>query len=81
MISITCNWFETAVVIIFTFKCHKNLIITIYLFIYLFTSNTVVNVTSQLGKLKIVSPSLQSKFASSSLKEAELASLMEKYIR
>ncbi|CAH3024269.1 unnamed protein product [Porites evermanni] len=40
----------------------------------------VVNVTSQLGKLKIVSPSLQSKFASPSLKEAELASLMEKYI-
>ena len=79
MISITCNWCETADVI-FTFKCHKNLI-TIYLFIYLFTSNRVVNVTSQLGKLKIVSPSLQSKFASPSLKEAELASLMEKYIR
>ena len=33
MISITCNWFETAVVI-FAFKCHNNLI-TIYLFLYI----------------------------------------------
>ncbi|KAL9966024.1 hypothetical protein ACROYT_G024032 [Oculina patagonica] len=41
----------------------------------------VVNVSSTLGSLNCVSPSLQKQFASPTLKVAEIASLMEKYVR
>ena len=43
--------------------------------------NRVVNVSSQLGSLNCVSPPLQKQFSSSTLTEAEIVSLMEKYLR
>ena len=41
----------------------------------------VVNVSSQMGDLQNVSPSLQTKFASPTLTIPDLTALMEKYIR
>jgi len=41
----------------------------------------VVNVSSQLGSLSCVSPPLQKQFSSPTLTEAEIVSLMEKYVR
>lgn len=43
--------------------------------------NRVVNVSSQLGSLSCVSPPLQKQFSSPTLTEAEIVSLMEKYLR